>query len=288
MSQNTLKEIKVVVDTKGAPELSKMAGEFSKMNKSVNKSSDVLSSFQKTFSRLSTLSFAGFGALQFIQTADALQKMNDRLKLSEGSVEGADRAFQGLVQVANNTKSSVEDIAVIYNRLNLSLGETGISTEALLGLTNVLQNSFRLSGASAAEAAAATIQLSQGLASGQLRGQELRSVLEQNALAGDILAKQFGTTRGKLLKFAEEMGGLNASGVLAAFANEADRINDSASRLQPTIGEAWTANLNSLKQRLKEVNQEMGISSKVINTMNFSFKKSRHHNFRWSSAGPIL
>lgn len=267
-----VREIDIRVRTNAESGLKQISKGFAKVNRSIRETTSVLTTFRNVFFALQGFTFAGLGIREIVGAADAMQKLQDRLKLSEGSTQAAQRALGNLTIVANTTKSSIEDIAVIYNRLNLSLRQTGISSEALMGFTAALQNTFRLSGATASEAAAATIQLSQGLASGQLRGQELRSVLEQNALAGDILAKQFGTTRGELLKFSEANGGLDAAGVLAAFANESRRINDEAAKLQPTIGEGLTTAFNKLKVRLGEVNQELGITQKAVKLIDFTFE----------------
>lgn len=271
MAARQVREIRVVVDTSGAKGIKEISAGFKKVGADVKKSTDVLTGFQRAFARIQGFTFAGIGLASLVQAADSVQKLTDRLRLSEGSLEGAKRTLGDLTTVAGETKVGIDDIATVYNRLNLSLRETGISTDALLGFTTALQNSFRLSGSTAAEATASTIQLSQGLASGQLRGQELRSVLEQNALAGNLLAKQFNTTRGELLKFAEAEGGLNASGVLAAFANGADELNESARKLQPTISEGLTVAFNRFKVELGETNEQLGLTQKAVALINFTF-----------------
>jgi lambda family phage tail tape measure protein len=270
MAEKQVREIRVVIDSKGAPGLKEMANGFKSLNNSVKETTSVVSSFRNAFFALKGLSFAGIGVGELVQAADAMQKLTDRLTLSEGSFTKARETLGKLNLIAKDTRSSIEDISQVYARLNLSLADTGISTDALLGVTQALQNSFRLSGSTAAEATAATIQLSQGLASGQLRGQELRSVLEQNALIGGVLAKQLGITRGELLKFAEKNGGIKAADFLAALSDNFEDINTRARSLGTTVREGLDVALNDLKISAGDLNKEFGITQKLVSAIFFT------------------
>jgi lambda family phage tail tape measure protein len=272
MAATQVREIKVVIDTQGDKALQSIAAGFGRVNKSIAQTNGILGGFQNAFKFIQGLgvAVAGFGLVrEFVNIADSVQKLTDRLTLSEGSVDGARNTLGKLTGVALATKSSIEDIATVYNRLSLSLRDTGVSTDGLLELTQALQNSFRLSGATASEATAATIQLSQGLASGQLRGQELRSVLEANAEIGDVLSKKLGKTRGELLKFAETNGGISAVTVMEAFAQSMDSINERADKLNPTIGEALSNAFSKFKIKLGEVNSELEITKKAVKVIEF-------------------
>lgn len=261
--QTQTRRIEVRVDAQGAGDLKSITKGLADVNNSVRQSTSAVKSFERAFLAIQGLNFGGIGISSVVQLVDGLTKLESRLASVEGSASAGQAAFLKLVGAANATFTSVEDLGVIYNRLALSLKETGISTNDLIAFSTTLQNSFRLSGATASEANGAVIQLSQGLASGQVRGAELRAVLEANSIVGGLLAKQFGTTRGQLLKFAEAAGGLNASGVLKALANGAEDINKRAEALTPTIGEAATRAFNNLKVSVAAANKELGASDKI-------------------------
>jgi len=269
--QTQVRRIIVKYDTQGDKDLKKITSSLASMNKEVKRSSDIMKSFQNAFTSIAGVSFLGFGIGEVTNLLDSMQKLNDRLTNTEGSAEKATQTLGKLKDIANLTNSSVTDLATVYTRLNLALGDTGISTDGLLGLTLALQNSFRVSGSTASEATASVIQLSQGLASGQLRGQELRSVLEQNAVVGEILAKQLNITRGQLLKFAEKEGGIKAKDFLLALANNFERLNEKASNLTPTIREGLTKALNDFQFNLNEANKEFGITEKIVAGIGFAF-----------------
>lgn len=262
-------EVKVAVD--GDRSLKTLAKGFSDVNKNIKQSTSVMMGFKNAFLAIQGFTFAGIGVRELVQASDAMQKLNDRLVITEGGAAQAKQQLDNLTTTANANYTSIEDMATVYTRLNMALGDTGISSKELIGLTDTLVKTFRLSGASTAEATAATIQLSQGLASGQVRGQELRSVLEQNVVIGGLLAKQLGVTRGQLLKIAEKQGGISAIQVMRGLANGMEEVNTKAKNLKPTIQESITANVNTLKLKMAELNEEFGISSKAIEAINFAF-----------------
>ena len=276
MAETQVREIRVRVDTGNSDSsLRKIANGFKDLNSSVNKSNSVLTSFRNAFLAIQGLNFAGIGFRELIRAADEMQKLTDRFTLFEGSSIKARETLGKLSDVARETRTGISDLGVVYSRLNLSLADTGISTDALLGVTQALQNSFRLSGSTATEATNATIQLSQSLASGEIRGQELRSILEANSLVGGILAKQLGVTRGELLKFAEKNGGIKAADFLKALSNNFEDINSRAKELKPTISEGLDVAFNDLKLSLNDLNREFGITEKIVSGLDVMAKNAK-------------
>tara|TARA_R110000787_G_scaffold5686_8_gene20551 strand:- start:7540 stop:9606 length:2067 start_codon:yes stop_codon:yes gene_type:complete len=205
--------------------------------------------------------FAGVGLKSLTNMADSMQLLEDRLVVFTGSTEEAADTLVLLGQAADFTNSSIDSLGTVYNRVALATQELGLSTKEMIGFTTTLQNTFRLSGATAAEAAGASIQLSQGLASGQLRGQELRSVLEANVVIGGILADQLNTTRGQLLKFAET-GRLTSQVVLKALAAGAEDLAEQAQKLGQTFEQTLIKATNKLKIKLNELNKTFELNKK--------------------------
>lgn len=99
----------------------------------------------------------------------------------------------------------------LYARVARNADGLGASQAELLRVTEAVNQAIQVSGASSAEAAGGVIQFSQALASGELRGEELRSVLENMPrLAQAIIdgLEQIGVganlTIGDLRKLAEQ------------------------------------------------------------------------------------
>jgi lambda family phage tail tape measure protein len=205
--------------------------------------------------------FGGLGLRQLFGAADSVQLLSDRIKVFTGDADSAKEVLNDLFTAADATNTSIDSLAETFNRVALATKELGLTTEELVGFTATLQNTFRLSGASIAEASGAAIQLSQGLASGQLRGQELRSVLESNAVIGQLLADTLGTTRGQLIKFAET-GRITSDVVINALSKNAKTLNDQASQLGQTFGQTLTKSFNQVKIRINELNRDLRLNER--------------------------
>ncbi len=259
MSQSEqVRRIIVRADTKGEQGLREMAKQFGFLNKEVKGISGSISQLKTVFGGL----IAGFGIREFVNTLDTMQNLRTRIDQVSGGAEAGAEAMQGLLDVANRTKTSIDGVSTVYLRLANSLKDVNLSSSTLLITTEALQNTFRLSGATIQEATAVAIQLSQGLASGELRGQELRSVLEQNSEFGLILARSLGVTRGELYKLAME-GKLGASQVMKALVGDFERLREETDKLVPTMGQSLTTALNKAKVAMDNLNQAFGLSSGV-------------------------
>ena len=203
--------------------------------------------------------FASRGVASVVRMADSIQLLGDRINAFAGNAKEGAETLDLIFLAANRTNASVDTLAEGFNRVALATQELGLSTEQAVAFTTTLQNAFRIQGASAAESRGAIIQLTQGLASGALRGQELRSVLEASAVAGSVLADAVGITRGQLIKFAET-GALTSDVVLKAFADRALELDERAAKLGTTFGQTLTKAANDFKQELNELNRNLELN----------------------------
>lgn len=205
----------------------------------------------------------GAGAIRALsRQVDMLTNMENRLRLTAKSSENLEAVQKRLFQVARDSRSSFESVADIYNRTALSVRELGISQAETLRFTESLAKATIISGASSREAHAALIQLGQGMASNTLRGDELRSVLEQLPFVADVIAKHLGVTRGELREFGKE-GKISAETVLAAFRNAEQEIDGLFAQTVPTISQALSvANTNWL-EFLDNLDDATGGSAKL-------------------------
>lgn len=202
-------------------------------------------------------------ALTFLQRqADLYTNIQNRLKLVTSGTEELSAVTQKLFDVSNRTRQSYESTAGMYSRVALATRELGLSQQDLLGFTESLNQAVVLSGASAVEAEAAMIQLSQGLASGALRGDELRSVLEQLPYVADVIAKGMGVTRGELRKLGED-GKISAAAVINAFRDARTELNEKFAKTIPTISQSFTVLQNKLLEFIGTLDAATGASANL-------------------------
>lgn len=236
-NQKTVRGIEVVVKADSATRaIDNLNKKFNKMSKDVEKTSKSLASVDKLLSRLSGVAIGGFAFRELAEGIDQFSLLEDRIASIVGSGAEASSVFEKLADSAGFLKSSISSVAETYSRVALSISELGLSSNSIIAVTTALQQTFRLSGATIAEATGAVIQMSQGLSSGSLRGQELRSVLESNAILSGLLAEKFGVARGQLIKLAES-GAITSKKVLEIMADNFESLNNKASKLGLTFSQ---------------------------------------------------
>lgn len=92
----------------------------------------------------------------------------------------------------------------------------------------------------------AMIQLTQGLASGQLQGDEFRSIAENAPMIENIIAKTMGVSRGELKKLASE-GKVTAEVIKKAMLENADDIEDAYRKMPHTFAD-WATDIKSVAE----------------------------------------
>lgn len=211
----------------------RMEGRFDTVDKSANR-------LNRSLNRLSGVAAAVIGAVairQLVSYADAFTNVQNRLKVVTDSSEELADVTQKLANIARDSRSNFESAAVLYSRTARATEELGISQQRLLGITETITKSFTLSGATAIEASNAIRQLSQGLASGALRGEEFNSVAEQAPEILRAVAVETGKSVGELREFAAE-GGITAELLISAVENYAGTVEREFAKSNATFGQS--------------------------------------------------
>lgn len=167
-----------------------------------------------------------------VKTADAFTVMQNRIRLVTSSTAELNKVTDDLLAISQRTRSDLGSNVELFNRITLATKDLGTAQSEVLQFTESLNQAVKISGATSTEASAGIIQLSQGLASGALRGDELRSVLEQLPAVADVIAQSLGVTRGRLREMGQE-GKITADVVLRAFREAREELDQ---KFQNTVG----------------------------------------------------
>lgn len=201
-----------------------------------------------TAARAAGTAFAALGAgrvvSEIIRLTDAFKSMQGSLGLVSSSTSVAAETFGKLLEMSNKTGSSLESTVSLYTRLANATRGAGYTTEQLLGVTDAINKAFVISGATMQEASNAAIQLSQGLASGTLRGEELNSVMEQGPRITRALAEYLGVTNGQIRQMAAD-GKITAEVVTNALLKSLSSLNGELERMPRRFEQASTALKNN-------------------------------------------
>lgn len=188
---------------------------------------------------------AGLAVRAVIRAADTYSELRSQLRLVTESQEELNETYEAAYKLAQETRGGLEETINLYARLARSSEELDLTNQQLLTVTRAINQSFVVSGASAQEAASATLQLSQGMASGTLRGEELNSVLENSPRLARAIADGLGVTIGQLRELGAE-GQLTGSAVTRALLSSADSINREFQDMPRTVGQSLQQLRNDL------------------------------------------
>lgn len=199
-------------------------------------------------------------AREFIQTADAVTNLNNQLKLATGSTKAAAVASEELFAIAQRSRVSYTELGSTFAAVTRAGESLGLSQKRLLGVTEAIGNAMTVGGGAAASMQAALIQLSQGLASGQLRGEELNSVMEQTPRLARALADGLGVSIGQLRQMGQA-GEITAEKVIAALESQAAVLRGEVAGATLTVSQSWTQLGNATTKAVGELDAATGASS---------------------------
>ncbi|MGM8556976.1 tape measure protein [Enterobacter hormaechei subsp. steigerwaltii] len=210
------------------------------MESGFNRADKAASSLTSSFgglSRVATSLMAILSAQQVAEYADAWTTLNNKLanaiRPSEQLVDVTERVFN----ITQQTRGSLDATASLYARLERATRQYGTSADDLAKLTTIINQGFVVSGATAQEAENAIIQLSQGLASGALRGEEFNSVNEQGNRIIVALADSMGVSIGQMRQMAAA-GKLTTDVVVNGLLSQGTAIGNEFANTTTTISQA--------------------------------------------------
>ncbi|UZE12791.1 phage tail tape measure protein [Pseudomonas sp. B21-053] len=205
---------------------------------------------------------SAFSLSAIYSASEAYTKLTSRLKLvTESSAELA-TAQNAVFAIAQSAYQPLSSTAELYQRIATNQKELKLTGEGVAGVVGTISKTLAISGASAASADAALVQLGQAFASGVLRGEELNSVMEQAPALAQAIAAGMGKTVGELRALGAE-GKLTADAVVKALQAQEKAVGDLFSKTAVTIGNSITATANSLTQFIGRMDQASGVSAAI-------------------------
>jgi tape measure domain-containing protein len=201
-------------------------------------------------------------AMDGIRAADTMRLLDGRIRMVTGSERERLVVEDALRRSAAATRSSYEAVVGLYTRVARNAEDLGFAQNDLLRFTELTQMAVKSAGASASESAAGYQQLAQAIASGELRGDEFRSVMENMPGLARAMADGLGVPIGELRRMAHE-GELTADKVIAAVLKMDKQIRGDFATAPVTVADAWTRFTDEVKISVSQFNENTGFTSKV-------------------------
>ncbi|WP_299438916.1 tape measure protein [uncultured Rhodospira sp.] len=199
---------------------------------------------------------AGLAASAIARAGDEYTASVGKLNASIGDMTRAKEVYEDLYQTALTTGVELAASAGQFTRFKIAAAQIGATDKEVAQLVETVQKLGVAGGTSVQEITAASIQLGQGLASGRLQGDELRSIMENMPVLAQALAAELGVTTGELraMGAAGELTGERVFQALSRAAGKADEMFDrmpmTIERASYTLDTAWDRFLAKLDEGL--------------------------------------
>lgn len=171
---------------------------------------------------------------EIYQMANAYTAFQNKIKTVLKDQQDLNFVSNELIGIAQRSRQSLEAVGTIYTRTSRAVELLGKSQYETMRFTETLSKAVAVGGSTSIEAKNAMIQLSQGMSSGTLKGDELRSVLEQLPIVAELIAKKMGVTVGQLRKLGSE-GKLTTDVVFSAITDATKDIDAAFAKMKPTM-----------------------------------------------------
>lgn len=233
-----------------------------KFNSSVASGSGNVDGLMSKVKGLAITIGAVLGGGKMLEMSDAYTNTISRLNLMNDGLQTTDQLQNDILASANRARAEYQSMGDMVGKLGIMAGGAFESSEQIVYFAELLQKNYKIAGTSASEAASATQQLTQALASGVLRGDELNSVMENAPTVIQAIEKYLGVDIAQIRKLAEA-GELTADVVTKAMFASAQDTEAAFAALKPTFSDVWVVFKNKAGEAWESVNRNL---NKVANS----------------------
>lgn len=167
---------------------------------------------------------AGAGAKALLGLSDKLTSTTARLSFLVDDGGSVDELEQKIMASAQRSRAAYLDTASAIASMGANAGRAFESNDELIAFMEQVNKRFVIGGATAEGQSAAMLQLTQAMAAGALRGEELNSILENAPGIARAIESYMGVAEGSIRSYAEE-GLITADVVKNALLSVADETN---------------------------------------------------------------
>lgn len=200
--------------------------------------------------------------LAAVDTSDKLTQLKSRISLATEGTADFSKEFDNLLRIANESRTSIQDVGTLYSRLIPVVDKLGGSTLEAAAITESFSKLLLIGGSNTREASAAIVQFSQALGKGKLDGDEFRSIAEATPEVLRILEDSLGKTRGELFEMSKE-GKLTADILGNVLINSLESLDAKLLGVPLTVGQSVQLIKNNLVETVKIFEEGTGSIGKL-------------------------
>lgn len=174
-----------------------------------------------------------------IKSGDDYIQTMARLKTIEDGSKTGQELQDGIMAAAQRSRTGFGIMADSVAKLRSQAGEAFKSNDEAIAFAEQLNKLYKIGGASLEQQKAGTLQITQALASGVLRGDEFNSMMENAPLVAQKLARHLGVSVGQLRAMAKD-GQLTGDILKSALLGSAVETNAEFAKMPMTFADMMT------------------------------------------------
>lgn len=203
----------------------------------------------------------GRGIQSALNFSDSITLNTVRLGMINDGLQTTEELQNKIFAAAQRSRGSYDDMAKSVVKLGMVAGDSFKNNDEMIAFSEMMNKSFKVSGASQQEISAASYQLTQAMAAGKLQGDEFRSITENAPMLANAIAKYMGKSRGELKELAKD--GLITSDVIkGAMFTAAKDINKQYEEMPRTFADVSTSIKNTAQKEFQ------GVADKISEMLN--------------------
>jgi tape measure domain-containing protein len=195
---------------------------------------------------------------ELVNATSTIETYNNKLRIITNSSKQFADTQKMLVRLAGETRSGYSDVLDLFSKLKVSTEALGISSDRVAKVTGNLSKALVVAGADGNTAASVIRQFGQAMASGEVRGDEFRSLVEGLGPALAVMARETGITVGELRRMSQA-GELNAE-VMFEMIENSTALTAAFGQMEETIQNVETAFGDSKLEFMGFIGEVSGIS----------------------------
>lgn len=226
----------------------------SRLGQETQKTNDQAGKLLSTFKRIAAAAGVTTLVRNFLDFSDTQTQITARLNLMNDGLQTTDQLSEMIYQSALRSKSAYSDTADAVGKMGLNAKNAFSSNQELIAFTEQVNKQFKIGGASAQEQSNAMVQLTQAMAAGVLRGQDLNSILAAAPGIARTIEESMGWASGSIKQYAED-GKVTAQVVKNALLDMAEQTNQKFESIPMTLSDAMTQGQNIVQHSVKQMAQ---------------------------------
>lgn len=182
---------------------------------------------------------AGAGIKAILGMSDKMTSTSARLSFLVDDGGSVDALEQKIMASAQRSRAAYLDTASAIASMGANAGSAFSDNDELIAFMEQVNKQFVIGGATAEGQSAAMLQLTQAMAAGALRGEELNSILENAPGIARAIESYMGVAEGSIKQYAEQ-GLITSEVVKNALFSVADETNAKFESMPMTWAQVWT------------------------------------------------